>query len=531
MKVLFRFFSVTTIILTLIAFACTKNSTTNNDTNPNDTAIVMAPDTTRIDSISLTSFRAVWNQVSGVDSYMVVLCTGSDSAIDTFSTVDTTYKISGFTVNHCYLVHVYGCSSNVWSDEYSKCGLIDIYTFRAPINVKLDSTWTTGAKITFDGSEDYNLPGMVSYRVYIRDQDGEYLDSVDIDTSARSASISGLQSEKAYKLSIVTVGNLGVGEIDSNCYCDTSSSGYNTLRLTYIYVSTYSTPSMLTDSLAPVKGGIFRMGYIWDHHADVSILANGPQHEVIISSFHMSKYEVTASQYCAFLNSKSSAIQFDGSLMLLSSDTIADTIYSTWPLTYNASTFSVKSGKSNYPMIGVLWHGAAAFCNYYSKLNSLDTCYNSQWVCNFNKNGYRLPTEAEFEYAASAGFMGEKRRFAWGFAWDTTKGAVDLDGPVSVGNYTDLNGVYDLTGNVMEWVNDWSDVECDGDPSTYYTECLQNGVVTDPCGPSVQIEAYKHMMRGGSFEGSPKINVTTFRYTDPCNNTSDYGFRMARKAQ
>ena len=178
------------------------------------------------------------------------------------------------------------------------------------------------------------------------------------------------------------------------------------------------------------------------------------------------------------------------------------------------------------PMEQVTWVQAANYCNARSKAEGLQPCYNEDTAeCNFDADGYRLPTEAEWEYACRAGMesdysFGNDTRWLGDFAWFADN-ADKKTHPVGQKRPNPW-GLYDMHGNVAEWCND-----------NYGKEYYGSSPDKNPRGPT---EGKQNVLRGGSWKSSAEALKSAYRlaekggFSDACLARDAIGFRCVRKA-
>ena len=233
-----------------------------------------------------------------------------------------------------------------------------------------------------------------------------------------------------------------------------------------------------------------------------------PVHTVTLDGFEMSPTEITYAQYAAYLNEALASEdinepiggritgktgEYSGKNYInLSGYNDVDSQYC-W-IGYDNGAFSVEPGYENWPVGFVNWYGHKAFALYY---------------------GLDLPTEAEWEYAARGG-----KQYKYGTddgTLDSTKANYDynIGHPIDVGSYpSNPFGLYDMTGNVWEDVNDWY--------GEYSSESVAN-----PTGPQ---SGSKAITRGGSWFRPADGCSTSHRFTgDPGTMHDSFGFRVVRR--
>ena len=251
-----------------------------------------------------------------------------------------------------------------------------------------------------------------------------------------------------------------------------------------------------------VKGGTFRMGSNEDNDEK-------PSHTVTVDDFYIGKYEVTFEEYDKFCEATGKHKPNDQG----------------W-------------GRGKRPVINVSWNDAVAYCNWLSEKEGLEKFYNINGrnvTMNWNANGYRLPTEAEWGYAARGGNKTHGYKFAGtndkeelykycnyadkntDYSWSDKRhnDGYIYTSPVGIYSPNELY-IYDMSGNVWEWCNDWYS-------SNYYKNSPRN----NPKGPS---SGSRRVARGGSWDDVPYVcRVAVRNYgVDPSVSDDGLGFRIAR---
>jgi formylglycine-generating enzyme required for sulfatase activity len=241
------------------------------------------------------------------------------------------------------------------------------------------------------------------------------------------------------------------------------------------------------EGMVLIPAGSFEMG----DHFNEGDSDEKPVHTVQLSSFYMDKYEVTNGEYKKCVDAGSCRAPDESK-------------------SNTRSSYYGDSRYKNYPVIYVDWNQAKSYC---------------EW------KGGRLPTEAEWEYAARGGLegarypngdninCGDANFERWSGSYDDRKcrdsGGKDND-THPVGSYAANGyGLYDMAGNVFEWVNDW-----------YGENYYKNSRPRNPLGP---VNGTSRVVRGGSWDSNTSLIRVSLR--DNYNPTTWFyylGFRCAR---
>jgi formylglycine-generating enzyme len=210
-----------------------------------------------------------------------------------------------------------------------------------------------------------------------------------------------------------------------------------------------------------------------------------PVHEVEVDGFECAVYPVTQEEYAEFLDATGHALPRD------------------WPNVGRPDAYVGRPALQGrqFPVTGVSWLDARAFCDWRTAAG----------------DAMRLPTEAEWEFAARGGLDGAL--YPWGNempAWLPDGGRGPLDGPwpVTLGEPNGF-GIYGIGANIHEWCADWHAAD-------YYA----HSPVKNPAGPAAGV---RRASRGGAWRHAMTLSRCAQRSKiDPSFRYTDYGFRVVR---
>ena len=260
---------------------------------------------------------------------------------------------------------------------------------------------------------------------------------------------------------------------------------------TRIIAGAYTKPQLPPDFVW-VEGGSFMMGC--DPSRDGKGDGNEkPLHRVSLNAFAISRYALTYGEFRAFMQATNYQCQ-------------------------------AKGASDKHPVVEVSWYDAVHYCNWRSQQEGLEAVYqmngrNVTWKP--SARGYRLPTEAEWEYAARGGQQSRGYRYAGSNAIEEVAWYEDNSGgraqPVGQKKPNEL-GLYDMSGNVWEW--------CWGRYDGQYYAAANNG--DNPTGPGA---GWRLVPRGGSWNNRPESCRLAYRLIiNLVIRYSYYGFRLVRLA-
>ena len=249
-----------------------------------------------------------------------------------------------------------------------------------------------------------------------------------------------------------------------------------------------------------IPGGTFVMG--WDSSAPVTSFDQLPPHEVRLDPFYIDEYEVSAAKYAAFLSDLGDFNgTCDGHVCALPRHLVGRFSYLVEEAGQDGrKRYSALEGYANHPVNQVSWYGANAYCR---------------------SAGARLPTEAEWEYAARGD---DGRIYPWGneaptaqLALFNTQGFSELLPVDALPAGASPFGVYGMAGSMWEWVADWYGRE-------YYADSPR----LNPAGPDNGI---RRVTRGGAWPNNIHADRIRATYRNPLNPdyiNASLGFRCAQ---
>ena len=378
----------------------------------------------------------------------------------------------------------------------------------------------------------------------------------------------GVLFQRAGKEENLVIGNVGTGTNDVRQVKASSVSENAVLKLNnlvggsdgatlYAYrfyavlddgnVAYGQTKEFRTDTycFVPVKAGTFTMGADSGQPGENtgSTGKTNPAHQVSLTTdFEISKYELAVPQFAAFLNAKG-VVPATNTASELTAKIDNKIVYS-GRVTDTGEKMSIvyKEGKwdgtarKKYPVERITKYGVELYC---------------QWLTETENDGYtyRLPTEAEWEWAAMGGvnsngykYSGSNNLNEVGVSKNSSNANVQQTTAVLGSKYPNELGIYDMSGNLWEVVSDRSDynwLDSSGTDASYFAFCHDKGTVTDPQGPvaaggyTFESDKYYCIRKGGSVNDSSTGQnfCPHYRRLDNVEKTThrnDTGFRIVR---
>ncbi len=304
-----------------------------------------------------------------------------------------------------------------------------------------------------------------------------------------------------YTPPVGTLLNEGLNQDLKADFTPTDAVSYNTVsKMVKINVINPANPASL--ELIDIPAGTFTMG---SPATEADRNADETGHQVTLSAFKMSTYEISNAQYAKFLNAKSignnglyAAGQFPSEVLIYESSGSFD-----WGLHYTNGKWLPVANFENHPVIHVTWYGATEFATY---------------------AGGTLTTEAQWEYACRSNttmpfstgncLTNVQANYNWAYPYSTcTNTVTTYTGTTqTVSAYAaNASGLYGMHGNVWEWCSDWYGI---------YPTTAQNNPTGPPTGSA-------HVLRGGGWSNEAKYCHSAFRnYGSPASSGNDIGFRV-----
>ncbi|MEM6632061.1 MAG: formylglycine-generating enzyme family protein, partial [Bacteroidota bacterium] len=274
------------------------------------------------------------------------------------------------------------------------------------------------------------------------------------------------------------------------------------IRLVLREERSVNTAPILPDMIY-VRGGNFLMG---STNEEVGRGEDEVLHRVRLDDYEIGRYEVTNREYAHFLNAN---VDREDSLSVW-----IDLEASNSRISFSGESYSIIEGYDGHPVRYVSWYGAQAYCRWLNETQA------------GGKTGWRLPSEAQWEYAAAGGVRGYDPKGSRRYMYAGTSNGDSLSYYANYGQnlgtedrvgakYPNPLGIHDMSGNVWEWCGDW------------YGEYQGEGAeLQNPSGPTNE---YRRVVRGGSwFNVGNDCRVSVRSLNRPADRDRYLGFRVSR---